>query len=79
MKKNALKYILEKIREKNPAAVLERGFALVYGAEEDKNIKSIKEVEINQKIKVLLRDGMLNVKVLDKIYKKLNPGFKNGN
>ncbi|MDD3818756.1 MAG: exodeoxyribonuclease VII large subunit [Actinomycetota bacterium] len=79
MKKNALKYNLEKIREKNPAAILGRGFALVYRAEEDKNIKSIKEVEINQKIKVLLRDGMLNVKVLDKIYKKLDPGFKNGN
>lgn len=79
LKRSGLKYILEKIRERNPASVLERGFALIYGAEEGKNIKSIEDVKINQKIKVLLRDGILNVKVLDKIYKKLDLGFKNEN
>ncbi len=79
LEKSKLKYVLEKVREKNPAAILERGFALVYGMEEDKSIKSIKEVEINQKIRILLKDGILNVKVFDKIYKKLELSFKNGN
>ncbi len=79
LKRSRLKYILEEIREKNPASVLERGFALIYRAEEDKNIKSIEEAKINQKIRILLRDGVLNVKVLDKIYKKLELGFKDGN
>jgi exodeoxyribonuclease VII large subunit len=79
MKKNELKYILENIREKNPVSVLERGFALIYREKEDKYIKSIEDVEINQNIRVLLRNGILNANVLNKIYKKLYPGFKNGN
>jgi exodeoxyribonuclease VII large subunit len=79
MKKNALKYVLENIHEKNPAAVLERGFALIYRADEDKYIRSIGDVEVNQKIRVLLRDGVFSANVLNKIYKKLYPGFKNGN
>jgi len=79
LKKSKLKYILEKIGEKNPVAILKRGFALLYEAEEDKSIKSINEVRINQKIKILLKDGILDAKVFDRIYKKLELDFKNEN
>lgn len=79
LEKNRLKYLLDKIRDKNPVSVLERGFALIYRADEDRHIKNIKEIKINHNIRVLLRDGLLDVKVLNKIYKKLELGLKNGN
>jgi exodeoxyribonuclease VII large subunit len=79
LERNRLKYLLGKVRDKNPVSVLERGFALIYRADEDRYIKNIKEVKINHRIRVLLRDGLLDVKVLNKIYKKLELGLKNGN
>ncbi len=78
-KKSELKYIIGKIGERNPSAVIKRGFALLYGIEDNKSIKSVADARINQKIKVLLRDGILNVKVLDKINKTLELGLKNEN
>ncbi len=79
LKKNEIKYILEKVADKNPVNVLERGFALLYDAERKKNIKSIKEAGINQVVKILLKDGILSAKIFDKIYKKIEPGLKNEN
>ena len=79
LKKSRLKIILENLQEKNPVAILERGFAIIYREKEDKNIKSIDEVKINQKVRIMLRDGILNARILKKIYKKLEIGFKNEN
>lgn len=79
LKKSKSKIILENLQEKNPVAILERGFAIIYKEKEDKNIKSIDEVKINQKIRIMLRDGILNARILKKIYKKLEIGFKNEN
>jgi len=78
-KKSELKYMLGKIGERNPSAVIKRGFALLYDIEDYKSIKSVEDVRINQKIKVLLRDGMLKVKVFDKINKTLELGLKDEN
>lgn len=79
LKKSSLKNILEKLREKNPLAILERGYSLLYDIKKDKNIKSIKQVKMNQKVKILLKDGILKASIFDKIYKKLEPGLKNEN
>ncbi len=78
-KKSKLKYVLGKIDERNPSAVLKRGFALLYSIKDNKSIKSIKDAKINQKVKILLKDGILKVKVFDKINKILELGFKNEN
>ncbi|MEA2016343.1 MAG: exodeoxyribonuclease VII large subunit [Actinomycetota bacterium] len=77
--KNKLKNLLGKIGERNPSAVIKRGFALLYGIPGNESIKGIKDAKINQKIKVLLKDGILKVKVFDKINKKLELGLKDEN
>src|SRR4030066_1230281 len=77
--KGKLRLILENLKVKNPVAVMERGFAIIYKAEEDKSIRSINEVDIDQKIRIILRDGVLNAKIFDKIYKKLELGSNNEN
>lgn len=79
LKKSRLKLILENLQEKNPVAILQRGFAIIYKEKEDKNIKSIDEVKINQKVRIMLMDGILNARIFKKIYKKLEIGFKNEN
>ncbi len=79
LKKSRLKLILENLQGKNPVAILQRGFAIIYKEKEDKNIKSIDEVKINQKVRIMLTDGILNAKIFKKIYKKLEIGFKNEN
>lgn len=78
-RKSGLKMILKNLRDTNPIAVLLRGFALVYREKEDKNIKDIDDVEIDQKVRIILRNGVLKAKIFDKIYKKLELGFKNEN
>src|SRR3989304_90471 len=79
LSKSKLKLMLESLREKNPVAVMDRGFAIIYKAEEEKSIRSINEVNVNQKIRIVLRDGILKVKIFDKIYKKLKLGSENEN
>ncbi|GAI07063.1 unnamed protein product, partial [marine sediment metagenome] len=79
LKKSRLKLILENLQEKNPVAILQRGFAIIYKEKEDKNIKSIDEVKNNQKVRIMLIDGILNARIFKKIYKKLEIGLKNEN
>lgn len=76
-KKNELKMILKNLQDNNPVAVMNRGFALIYKEKVDKNIKGIDEVKINQKVRIMLRDGVLKAKIFDRIYKKSELGFKN--
>ena len=77
--KNKLKMLLKTLQNNNPVAVLYRGFALIYKEKMDKNISSIDEVKISQKVRIILKDGVLKAKVFDKIYKKLELGLKNEN
>jgi len=77
--KGELRLILENLKEKNPIAVMDRGFAIIYKAEEDKGVRSINEVDINQKVRIILRDGILSARIFDKIYKKLELGSGNEN
>jgi len=77
--KNRLKQMLKELQDKNPVAVLSRGFALIYKDKVDKNIKGIDEVKIDQKVRIMLGDGVLKARIFDKIYKKLELGYKNEN
>ncbi len=79
LKKSKIKYIMGKIADRNPVNILERGFALLYGVEKDRSIKSVREVNVDQAVRILLRDGVLSARIFDKIYKKIEPGFKNEN
>jgi exodeoxyribonuclease VII large subunit len=78
-KKSGLKMMLKNLQDNNPIAVLRRGFALIYKEKIDENIKDIGEVKINQKVRIMLRDGVMKAKIFEKIYKKLELGFKNEN
>ncbi len=78
-KKNELKLILKKLKDRNPVVVLYRGFALIYKEKVDKNIKGIDEIKVNQKVRIMLKDGVLKAKIFDKIYKKLDLGLKSEN
>ena len=56
-----LKTIIEKLELLNPLNVLGRGYGLVYN--NDKLIKNIKDVKINDKIDIKLSSGIINASV----------------
>jgi exodeoxyribonuclease VII large subunit len=78
LKKSETESMLKDLQSSSPVSTLQKGFALIFN-EEDKNIKSIKDVEIGQDLKITLYDGLLLSKVLNKINKKLELGIKDGN
>ncbi len=78
LKKSEIESMLKDLQSSSPVSTLQKGFALIF-SEEDKNIKSIKEVKIGQNVKITLYDGLLLSKVLNKINKKLELGTKDGN
>ena len=56
--------ISSKLEALNPMAVLTRGYSLVTA--EDKAVKSVEDVNVNDKIKLTLKDGIINCRVIDK-------------
>jgi len=78
-RENSIRLLLKSLTSMNPAAILNKGFAIIYEDKEDKTIKSIEDLETGQIIRVLLSDGVLNAKIIDKAYKKIGPGSKDGN
>ncbi len=69
--KNKIKTILQNIHANSPISVLEKGFSLVMDNSQKVIIKSLKQVEIGDEIKVFLHDGILLSRILDIIKNKL--------
>ncbi len=63
-KHNKLRYNMEKLSALNPLAIMDKGFSLV--ETKDGILRSIKEVNVDDKLTVNLKDGKLNVKVVSK-------------
>ncbi len=63
-KENVLRYNIEKLNALNPLNIMDKGFSLVQSS--DKIVRSVNDVEIDDKLTVSLKDGKLNVKVVDK-------------
>ena len=59
--KNTLELIVNKLELLNPLSVLKKGYSVV--KHENKIIKSIKEVKINDELKIKLLDGELKTNV----------------
>jgi exodeoxyribonuclease VII large subunit len=78
-KETGIKLLLKSLSGRNPVTILKNGYAIVYEDKKDKAIKSLDGLEIGQAIRVLLADGILAAKVIDKIYKKIEPGSKDEN
>ena len=78
-KRSNMRLLLKSLTSMDPASILNRGFAIVYEDKEGKVVKGLKGLEIGQIIRILLSDGVLNAKIIDKVYKKIEPGPKNEN
>ncbi len=78
-KKNNITLFLKSLTNMNPITILNKGFAIVYEDKTDKAIKSLDSLKIGQIIRILLTDGILNTKIIDKVYKKIGSGLKNEN
>ncbi|MGM0367158.1 MAG: exodeoxyribonuclease VII large subunit [Actinomycetota bacterium] len=65
-----LKTLMEVLQNRSPVSILSKGFGIIYKENEDSIIKSIDEVDVGEKIRVLIKDGSLMAKILDKVYKK---------
>ncbi len=63
-KQNTLKYNIEKLNALNPLSIMDKGFSLVQN--KDKIVRSIDDVNIDDNLTVNLKDGKLNVKVVEK-------------
>ena len=60
-KKIELTRLIEKIEILNPMSILKRGYTITY--KDDKMIKSIKDVNINDSIKINYHDGYIEAKI----------------
>ena len=69
--KNNMTILLKDLQANSPVITLEKGFALVMDKEEKNIIKSIADTQTGQEINIILRDGILLSKILDKINKKI--------
>ncbi len=63
-KQSLLKYNTEKLNALNPLLIMDKGFSLV--TKEEKIIRSINDVKVEEDLTVTLKDGKLNVKVVSK-------------
>ncbi len=63
-KHNKLMYNVEKLNALNPLSIMDKGFSLV--KQEDKIIRSLNDVNIDDNLNINLKDGILNVKVVSK-------------
>lgn len=61
--KKEIRTNIEKLQLLNPLEVLKRGYSITYL--DDKTIKTIKNVEINENIKIKLSDGIIKAKILE--------------
>ncbi len=58
--------LLEKMNLTNPVNILSRGFSIVKNKKTGKIIKSINDINIDEIMSVLLRDGLIDSKVIIK-------------
>lgn len=63
-----LHFLISKLNALSPLKTLERGYAIVYN--EDKNITSINNVDINDEVSVKLKDGQFKAIIRSKEYGK---------
>lgn len=62
--KDKLLNIIQKLELVNPLSILKKGYTLTY--KEDKLIKSVKDINKDEIIKIKLHDGLITSKVIDK-------------
>ena len=68
--KNRVGILLKDMDSRSPVSVLQKGFALVLKKDGEKIIKSIDDAEVDEQLQILLKDGILLSKILEKISKK---------
>ncbi|MGM0365774.1 MAG: exodeoxyribonuclease VII large subunit [Actinomycetota bacterium] len=68
-KKNMAEILVRGLQASSPAAILGRGFGIVYKEKEDILIRSIDDVSRGESIRVLIKDGILMSRVIDKLSK----------
>lgn len=68
-KKNRVQLVVKSLHHHSPAYILGKGFGIIY--EQDRIVHSINQVQVGQTIKVIMQDGYLWSKVLEKIRDKV--------
>ncbi|MBN2073385.1 MAG: exodeoxyribonuclease VII large subunit [Actinobacteria bacterium] len=68
-KKNKIEILLQRLDNNNPAAILNRGFTVIYEDSRDKVISSVKHMKPDQVIRIIARDGSARARILDRIIK----------
>jgi exodeoxyribonuclease VII large subunit len=68
--KNRVTILLKEMDSKSPVSVLQKGFALVLKKDNEKIIRSINDAAVGEQLQILLKDGILLSKILEKISKK---------
>ncbi len=73
--KTRIKVLVKGLQGSSPAAILGRGFGIVYKETKDITVTSIESVNIGENIRILLKDGILLSRIIEKILK--SQGKKN--
>ena len=74
LSKNRISTLMKDLQANSPVSVIEKGFSLVMDKDSKKIIKSISQTEIGDDVNILLKDGILFSRILDKINKILKTG-----
>ncbi len=67
--KKRVALLLKDIDSRSPVSILQKGFALVLKKDNEKIIKSINDAEVDEQLQILLKDGILLSKILEKVSK----------
>jgi exodeoxyribonuclease VII large subunit len=68
--KNRMSLLVKDLQSNSPVVVLEKGYAFLFKKDTRKAVKSIGDIETGQEAEIILFDGILFAKILDKINKK---------
>ena len=68
--KNRMSLLVKDLQSNSPVVVLEKGYAFLFKKGTRKAVKSIADIETGQEAEIILNDGILFAKILNKISKK---------
>jgi len=78
-KKNNINMLLKDLHSAGPLNAIEKGYAIITDIRNNKHIKSVSAVKTGQDINIVLKDGRLLSRILEKVNKKPNWDGKNDN
>ena len=71
-----LRLLLQNLENNNPSYILKKGFAIIYDDKKQNILRGLDKINIGQIIKLVVEEGSVSARVLEKKYKKGRNGSR---